>query len=387
MNSSRFGIIALGFPPQIGGMEEHARGVAEALSATDHVVVYTRPGNGVANAQFEQRAVITGDLARDWEVLHDENVDIWLGLNAGYVALAPRLKAPMFAYFHGNDFLNPWVGTTHFLPRLLRNRPYVWRYADPCQVFLRRRAIKHGAKSARHIFANSTFTRRLIKDGLSIPSDKITVIHPGVGNAFFRTEHSEKSDELRILTVARLTTSAPKKNIEGCLRAIAALVGRMKIRYTIVGNGDDRARLQNLASDLGIQHHVQFLGERAPSEMPRFYRDADLFLLASKRSQRDIESFGIAYLEAAASGVPSICSAEGGSTDAVLDGVSGIVIPNSTPETIAEGILQFANSRAQFSPEKVRSFAEGFRRPQLVRQMRARIIAELERSGDRYARD
>ena len=121
--------------------------------------------------------------------------------------------------------------------------------------------------------------------------------------------------------------------------------------------------------------------------MPRFYRDADLFLLASKRSQRDIESFGIAYLEAAASGVPSICSAEGGSTDAVLDGVSGIVIPNSTPETIAEGILQFANSRAQFSPEKVRSFAERFRRPQLVRQMRARIIAELERSGDRYARD
>ena len=172
-----------------------------------------------------------------------------------------------------------------------------------------------------------------------MPADKITVIYRGVTDAFFRTEHSEQSEELRILTVTRLTTLTPRKNVEGCLMAIAALIDRTKIRYTIIGDGDDRERLVAFAEDLGIRRHVRFLGTQAPSDMLRCYREADLFLLAAKRSQRDVEGFGIAYVEAAAAGVPAICSAEGGATDAVLDGVSGIVIPDSTPEAIADGIL------------------------------------------------
>ena len=158
------------------------------------------------------------------------------------------------------------------------------------------------------------------------------------------------------------------------------------MQYTIIGDGDDRGRLENLADELGIRRYVHFLGHRVPFEMPRFYRDADLFLLASKRSQRDVESFGIAYIEAAASGVPAICRAEGGSTDAVLEGISGIIIPDSTSDTIAKGIREFCESRSQFSPERIRAFAEQFRRPKLVAEIRARMIAELERNGDRYAR-
>ena len=382
MSSSRFGIIALEFPPQIGGMEEHARGVAEALSATDHVVVYTRPGNGVANAQFEQRAVITGDLVRDWEVLREENVDIWLGLNAGYVALAPRLKAPMFAYFHGNDFLNPWVATKSSFAGLLRRLPYFWRYADPCQVFLRRRAITHGAKSARHIFANSKNTKHLIRRIFRISDGFISVIPPGIDPCFFQRGSASQTEPVRILTVCRLSKLARRKNVDGVLRALATLRGDVSFTYTIIGDGDDRSYIESLSHELGLQSLVRFTGWIDHDGLLAAYRNADMFILAAKASDLDVEGFGIGYIEAAAAGVPSICSAEGGSADAVLQGISGIIIPDSSPDSIAKGIRDFCESRSQFSPERIRAFAEQFRRPKLVADMRARMIAELERNGD-----
>ena len=68
-----------------------------------------------------------------------------------------------------------------------------------------------------------------------------------------------------------------------------------------------------------------------------------------------------------------------GSTNAVLDGVSGIIIPDSTPEAIGEGILKFAESRSRFSRRRIRSFAERFRRSSLVAEMRTHMIAGLER--------
>lgn len=379
MSRLRIGIIALEFPPQIGGMEEHALGVAKVLSTTDDIVVFTRAGYGLEGAPFQQKPVICGDLSKDAELLRNEHVDAWLALNGGYVALAPHLSVPMFAYFHGNDFLTPWVFTRTSFVSLLRRLPYFWRYANSIETTLKHREIKNGARSAPHLFANSTFTSELLHTQLSVPKEKITVIYPGVNDAFFQ-DGIEKtpSSVLRILTVARLTKITPKKNVDSCLRAVAILQDRLQMRYRIIGNGDDRARLQALAKELGLDNHVEFLGERAPSEMPSSYRDIDLFLLASKRSPKDVESFGISYLEAAAGGVPSICSAEGGSTEAVLDGISGLIIPNSSPQAIAAGILRFAESREHFAPEKIRSFAKRFRRPELVKQLRARMLDEIK---------
>ena len=90
--------------------------------------------------------------------------------------------------------------------------------------------------------------------------------------------------------------------------------------YTVVGDGDDRGRLENRARELGVERRVEFRGSLGQKELLEAYRRADLFVLASRASRSDVEGFGIVYLEAAASGVPSLCSREGGATDAVVDG-------------------------------------------------------------------
>lgn len=374
----RIGLIAEDFPPQIGGMAQHARDVAEALSATDHIIVYTRPDCGIDNAPFEQKKVISGDLSDDLTKLSGATVDVWLTLNAGYVALSPVMRAPMFAYFHGNDFLNPWIANKNSLVRNLHRVPYFWRFANPTDLFFRKKKIKNGIRSVHHIFTNSNFTKGLIQSIFSVQDDKISVVHPTVQDQFFQDYRKSPSDILRILTIARLSREAAKKNVESCLRAVARLRDRLSFRYTIVGDGDDRPRLEMMSRELGLDEQVKFVGSVDDAEIPAFYRSADIFLLASKRSKRDVEGFGIVYIEAAASGVPSICSAEGGATDAVEDGVSGIVIPTSSPEEIALGVLRLAQARSKYPPNQVRTFAERFRQSEAGRKIRNRIILELK---------
>jgi len=150
------------------------------------------------------------------------------------------------------------------------------------------------------------------------------------------------------------------------LRAIALIRGRIPLQYTVVGEGDDRERLESVAHELGIADIVTFCGKVTRDQLLESYRQSDLFILAAKAESHDVEGFGIVYLEASASGFPVICSQEGGSTDAVKDGWNGIILPCSSPNSIAGGIMRFISSRDQFSPQKVRAFAEKFRWPKIA---------------------
>ncbi|MEM8933153.1 MAG: glycosyltransferase, partial [Acidobacteriota bacterium] len=80
------------------------------------------------------------------------------------------------------------------------------------------------------------------------------------------------------------------------------------------------------------------------------------------------------YLEAAAAGVPSICSREGGATDAVVDGKNGLLIDRSSPSAIADGLRRFVAERERFAPATVRAFAEGFRWPAIAAQVRTALV-------------
>ena len=106
---------------------------------------------------------------------------------------------------------------------------------------------------------------------------------------------------------------------------------------------------------------------------PTCYSEADLFILASKASARDVEGFGIVYIEASAAGVPVIASLEGGATDAVEDGVNGLLIPDSSPRSIARGIERYLAERERFETQKIRGFADQFR----WRSLAPRLLRDL----------
>ncbi len=365
----RLGLVAPEFPPDLGGMAELAQGLASALAEIDEVTVFTRPGHHLADARFQQQAVLSGKLAADARTLATAKVDVWLGLNAGLMPLATQLEKPFYIYLHGNDFLNPWLACGGWID--LFAKPY----CAPLRKQLRRAAIRRHEGSARGLFTNSHGTADAIKRHLGIPGHRIQVVPPGVDSVFFQSKETQRGQLLRLLTVSRLSRYVPRKNIDGVLRAVHLLADTLPIQYTVVGDGDDLPRLRCLATELGIADRVTFTGRADKKALLTHYAEADLFVLASLASAHDVEGFGIVYMEAAAAGVPSLCSREGGAIDAVEEGENGVVLASSSPQAIADGVLEFSKSRDQYPAERVRAVAERFRWPVIADTMRSSILA------------
>lgn len=352
----RLGVLAPEFPPQVGGMPELARGLVKALSELVDVSVYTKQGNRDAGTSFREHEVLALDLDRDASALREIEVDAWLAMNAGLIPIGRSLEAPFFAYVHGNDFLQPWIpyGPT-WIERI--RRPY----AASFRHWVRQRAVRRAVSSARLVFCNSSRTAELLAGSVGLGPEKIRRCPPGVDEAFFSVERSDPSPTLRLLTVAKLSRFVPRKNIDGVIRAVGLLTPEVGISYTVVGGGDDLPRLKSLVDDLGLQSRVHFRGRIDKADLLSSYSEADLFVLASKASARDVEGFGIVFIEASAAGVPVLASLEGGATDAIQEGVNGLLVPDSSPESIARGIKTYVATRESFENEAIRGFAEQFR--------------------------
>jgi len=386
MKRLRIGVIARHFPPAIGGMEALAYNLSVALAQTDDLTVFTRRGFGVKTAAFEQKPLLSKDIQGDVRHLKRQDVDVWLALNAGSSAIADQLSAPVCAYFHGNDFLVP--SPVRFLraERWLNDAPYIWRYQKVIMQGLRRRVLRTGMNLVSRIFTNSKNTARLIRRTYPRTKPPIIVIPPGVDDSFFAEaiqpgQGVSNDNALRFLTVSRLPGAASRKNIHGVLSALSLLPSNINWTYTVVGDGPDRPRLENFARDIRVSDRVTFLGRVSDRDLRKYYRDSDLFILAPRATRCDVEGFGIVYIEASASGTPVLGSCEGGATDAIQDGVNGILIAKSSPKAIADGIVRFAQDRNRFSPERVRSFAEQFRWNVVARRLRKELSEVCECPG------
>jgi glycosyltransferase involved in cell wall biosynthesis len=383
----RIGLIAPQFPPAIGGMQELAFGFATELATHDDITVFTLPGNVGAPGTFAVKPVLSKkDLSANLRVLDadEPNIDAWCAMDAGLAPLAPLLSRPFFNYFHGNDLLTPGYGYPGEWGEWLKDKPIVWRFARRVKRVGRRRLMRRSLPAVREIFTNSRSTARVIERTYPGHGRPVTVIPPGVAEPFFQQRDAAAArDRLRLLTVSRLTRQARRKNVEGILGALRLLKSRkpsLPFAYTIVGDGDDRERLSAMAEAFGLAPEVTFAGFVARDELLEILRRTDLFVLVPKATVYDIEGFGIVYIEASASGVPVLGSAEGGATDAIEDGTNGILIPASDPASIAAGIERFQSMRDSLQADRVRAFAERFRWPDVSARLRSRIAFQVESS-------
>jgi phosphatidylinositol alpha-1,6-mannosyltransferase len=137
-----------------------------------------------------------------------------------------------------------------------------------------------------------------------------------------------------ILTVGRWD---PAERYKGADTLIAALPRVLKAvpdaSLVLVGDGDDRPRLEHLARDLGVWEHAHFLYGLTPDQLFAFYSNCDVFALPSRG-----EGFGLVFLEAMACGKPVIGGAHGGIPDIVEDGVTGLLVPHGDVERLAEAL-------------------------------------------------
>jgi phosphatidylinositol alpha-1,6-mannosyltransferase len=178
------------------------------------------------------------------------------------------------------------------------------------------------------ILAVSRDTRARVLAKTRVDPERVVVLNNTVGRDFSPGDRAAArakfalGGEFVVLTVARLDAREGYKGHDRIIPLVARLrQDGMDVRYLVCGIGDDQPRLEGLAARHGITEHVRFLGKVPRCDLPDLYRAADLFALPSRG-----EGFGIAFLEAMASGTPAIGLAVGGAPDALGDGVLGLCV-------------------------------------------------------------
>jgi phosphatidyl-myo-inositol dimannoside synthase len=139
-----------------------------------------------------------------------------------------------------------------------------------------------------------------------------------------------------IMTTGRLESTERYKGVDEVILAMPRLLARFPtLKYLIVGDGSDRARLNALVESLGLPTHVVFTGRISEAEKVAHYNLADAYVMPSTG-----EGFGIVLIEAAACGVPVIGSLVDGSKEALLGGRLGRLIDPKDGDALVQAVTE-----------------------------------------------
>jgi phosphatidylinositol alpha-1,6-mannosyltransferase len=171
----------------------------------------------------------------------------------------------------------------------------------------------------------SRHTRAAVLSWAAIAPDRVLVVPNTVREVFTPADGSARRAALGLegkrvlLTVGRMDSRECYKGHDRVIAAIPDLVAKgHDICYVVVGEGDDRARIEALARDAAVSDRVRFLGAVGLQRLIETYRAADLFVMPSTA-----EGFGVTFLEAMASGTPALGLDIAGAKDALADGELG----------------------------------------------------------------
>jgi glycosyltransferase involved in cell wall biosynthesis len=194
---------------------------------------------------------------------------------------------------------------------------------------LRRNLTRALIQRADRISTLTNYTHRLLCTHFPNAASK-TIITPGALRSDFaqaRPRRTAIGDKVVILTVGRLH---PRKGQMFILEALKALPHHLRHRteYWMVGSGRSEGYemlLRQAAENSGVT--ARFFGDVGDEQLADLYEQADIFAMTSINHESSVEGFGLVYLEASAHGIPVIAHAVGGVPEAVVDGVTGLLVP------------------------------------------------------------
>ena len=195
-------------------------------------------------------------------------------------------------------------------------------------------AARRDLRACTALAASSSFTAQQVREGLSV-CPPITVVHP-CSDLQFPEEIPAPGLPLRLLTVARLDAGERYKGHDQILDALHQLQQQgdldPELRWIVVGDGNDRQRLQDKALRFGLAAQIDWRGRLSDQQLIEEFLTCSVFVMPSGFSidaagQATGEGFGIAYLEAAMAGRASIGALFGGQQDLIIDGETGWLVP------------------------------------------------------------
>lgn len=249
------------------------------------------------------RALIRADKLQKTE--HFDICQVFFAIPSGPVGywLKLRYHLPYIIRFGGGD-----------IPGFQERFQLVYKFIGPFEKVI--------WKKADALVANSRGLKKLASDFYD--KKEIQIITNGVDEQWLQNgTRSEDShgDEIRLLFVSRLIE---RKGLQFILPELGRVNEQAERRVTlmIVGDGPYRPELERLVAEHHLEELVEFVGQKDKSELPSYYRSADIFILPSKK-----EGMPNVVLEAMASGLPIVMTPCEGSEELIRD--NGYAVPVS----------------------------------------------------------
>ncbi|NEQ23910.1 MAG: glycosyltransferase [Microcoleus sp. SIO2G3] len=223
--------------------------------------------------------------------------------------------------------------------------PY-WVVAHGTEAWtIKRPGLQKALHDADRILAVSGYTRdRLLKEQ-NLNPDKISLLPCTFEVSRFQiapkpqhllSRYQLAAEQPIILTVGRLDSSDRYKGYDKILQALPQIRRQIpNVHYILVGQGSDRPRIEQLITQLKLQHCVTLAGFIPDEEMCDYYNLCDVFAMPSKG-----EGFGIVYLEALACGKPILGGNQDGAIDAFCHGKLGALVEPDDLNAIAQTLIQ-----------------------------------------------
>jgi phosphatidylinositol alpha-1,6-mannosyltransferase len=329
------------FTPHVGGVESHVGIVATELSRRGHQVT-------VLTSRHERYLPVKERDPRGFDIVRTPSLGT-LFATPITLSVGKTLRDLDADLFHLHY---PPPVTSYFAARMLRHRDTPTCLTYHCDLDLKGPAGRLVAGLYQKLFLPLTLdvpdsiivhtigygkTSRFLRDLplVIIPSlVDTTRFHPGEDDTELRKKLGAEGKRI-LLFVGRLV---PHKGVDDLIRALPLLPE--DVLLVIVGDGPDLETLQDFAGNRGVQQRVRFVGAVSAEDLPRYYATATLFVFPS---QNRLEGFGLAPLEALASGKPVVVADMPGVREVVVEGEDGLLAQPLLPENLAEKCIALLN--------------------------------------------
>ena len=347
------------FPPELGGMQNLMEGLSKAL--LDHGPV---------------KVFADGD---DEAKVYDQNSKLNIERVAGFKIFRKYRKANLVKEFIKSNqiratFFDHWKSIENIDAEILKTTKsfcliHSKEINHPAGSSLNKRVIKALQKSD-NVIANSRFTREL---ALKLGIKNVTVINPGCNYPITVHEESKnyakkifENSSPKLITISRLDGRKSHQNI---LMTIKNLLPKFpNLKYVSIGDGDERKNLQNLRKELSLENNVDLIFKSSEQEKVGLLEQSDIFIMPSVVYKKSVEGFGIAFIEAACYGKPSIGGIYGGEADAIKSGETGYLCNGNDLNALYETFLKIlSNEQYKKLGENAFKFSKNFNWDKIIK--------------------
>jgi glycosyltransferase involved in cell wall biosynthesis len=251
-----------------------------------------------------------------------------------------------------------------------------WAFASgvhPVRRILYRELERAVAPLADRIIVVSNFDRELALQARVAAPSRLRVVHNGIPPTSSENEAHPEREPVKLVMIARFSAQKDHRTLFLALRALAD----REWHLDLIGDGPLREEAQRLAESLGLARRISFLGTR--TDVAELLAAAHAFLLIS-----NWEGFPLTIVEAMRAGLPVIASDVGGCAEAVVDGVTGFVVPRADPGRLSERLRTLLDSpdlRVQLGKEGRVRYATRFTFAHMFEQTFAVYREAIERGG------